>query len=172
MHDESSPSELVLRLHQLRVERGVTIQAMAELCGLPKSTLESYMKMKAARRPGLDALIAIANGMDVSIDWLVGRASSKALDEDAKRKLAVAAYDATVHLLQQLCKAQAESSKPVISEDRIAGRTIDHTAVLAMLDFVASSGLFAAPGGQAGRTDLRDVDAVLEVIEARQPATE
>lgn len=65
--------EIVTRLHTLRARNGLTIQQMAERCGLPESSLESYMRLSGAKRPGLDALLAVANGMDVSIDWLVGR---------------------------------------------------------------------------------------------------
>ena len=74
MTDARPSSALGNRLHSLCISRGLPSQQMAEKCGVPKSFPERCRKMAGARRPGIDAVIAIAGGMDVSIDGLVGGA--------------------------------------------------------------------------------------------------
>lgn len=59
------------RLRQMRMERGFTQQSMADLLGV---TLNAYQKYEQAERnPSLDCLVLIANILDVSIDYLLGR---------------------------------------------------------------------------------------------------
>ena len=68
MADAMKSTDVAERLRALQTERGLTIQEMAKKCGLPKRSLENYMNLKASQRPGVDALISIADGMNVSID--------------------------------------------------------------------------------------------------------
>lgn len=46
---------------------------MANAYSIPKSTIESYIKLDCAKQLGLKALIVIADGLDVLLDWLVRR---------------------------------------------------------------------------------------------------
>ncbi|MFN3645595.1 MAG: helix-turn-helix domain-containing protein [Gemmobacter sp.] len=143
MTDVERPSELVQRLHRLRIERGLTIQQMAEACGLPKSTLESYMKMSGAKRPGVDALIAIADAMQVSLDWLVGRAESSLPLKLGEKDYAVACFNVVFGVLQWL---QAESGKhggELIHNDRIAGFDGSEIAAKAMFAYMKRLQAFA-----------------------------
>ena len=57
------------RLDLIREERGISKAEMARLCGLPPRTLENYFK---GHKPGIDALMALSIGLDVSVDWLLG----------------------------------------------------------------------------------------------------
>lgn len=59
------------RLKELREAKGISQQTLGELCGLTRQTI--YMYEDGQRVPGLSALIAIADCLDVSIDRLVGR---------------------------------------------------------------------------------------------------
>ena len=170
MGDTESPTVLVQRLHQVRVQHGMTIQQMAGACDLPKSTLESYMKSRGARRPGIDALIAIAEAMGVSVDWLVGLSSSRNSSEAENHALAVAAYDAALHLLRELDKAQRQSDTPVFQDGSVAGRAIEHQALLTTLDFVSRAGLFDA-GASHGGSDFRSLDALVQAVQGKKQET-
>ncbi|MDP2739303.1 MAG: helix-turn-helix transcriptional regulator [Pseudorhodobacter sp.] len=140
MGDTERPSELVQRLHRLRVERGLTIQEMAEKCDLPKSSLESYMRTEGARRPGVEALVAIGNGMDVSIDWLVGRTDKRPVSDSDRRRYALAVYDIVLGLLREI--EHRETS--VVKNGLVDGRPVESFAAKMMLHFVAKTGLFPA----------------------------
>ena len=91
MDDIEEPDILVQRLHQIAVRHGLNVKDVAEKCGVPKSSLERYVRLKGAKRPGIDALIMSAKGFDVSIDWLVGRTDGKIghreIEEYAQRML-------------------------------------------------------------------------------------
>ncbi len=59
------------RLNQLRKIRGYTAQNMADLLEL---ALRSYQFYESGKRsPNLDTLVRIADILDVSIDYLLGR---------------------------------------------------------------------------------------------------
>ncbi|MCL4188178.1 MAG: helix-turn-helix domain-containing protein [Rhodobacteraceae bacterium] len=132
MSDNPATPEIVERLHLLRVRHGLTIQQMAERCGLPKSSLESYMKMTGAKRPGLDALLAVADGMDVSIDWLVGRTDDSFSPKLTHREYALACFNAAVSLLRKARELGAASDG-----QQEAGEGQDYAlAAEAMFDFL------------------------------------
>ena len=59
------------RLKALRKEKGITQKQLAEAIGLTERGLQGY-EIKD-RKPGYDALIALADYFDVSLDYLVGR---------------------------------------------------------------------------------------------------
>lgn len=63
------------RLSVLLNRYGYSKAEMARKCGIPSRTLENYFK---GHKPGIDALIALSNGLGVDIDWLLG--------EDTKKK--------------------------------------------------------------------------------------
>lgn len=138
MADEASPSELVQRLHQLRISKGMTIQQMAEACGLPKSSLESYMKTTGAKRPGIDALIAISNGTKVSIDWLVGRSDKPSQAEFSKEDYAVFCHSVVLRLLSRiLFEEQSHPGSIDAANLKIMGMDFSDLAALAVLDFMS-----------------------------------
>ena len=120
MVDIEAPSELVNRLHGLRISRGLTIQLMAEKCGIPKSSLESYMKLSGAKRPGVDALTAIADAMDVSIDWLVGRAVDSFPPKLSQREYALACFAVVSGLINWIREKQSDSPASVVHKEDIA----------------------------------------------------
>lgn len=63
--------DLASRLRGLRERNALTTQAMSDMTGIPKRTLESYMLKQNAPLPGLEALKRIALGLEISLDWLV-----------------------------------------------------------------------------------------------------
>lgn len=62
--------DLASRLRSLRERRGWTVVDMAERTGIPKRTLDKYMLRSGANLPGFEALLAMAKGLGVSLDWL------------------------------------------------------------------------------------------------------
>lgn len=68
-------TEFSRRLRLLREERKPvrSMAAVSELCGLEKSAVRRYERGEA--QPGMQALIALADYYEVSLDWLTGRIS-------------------------------------------------------------------------------------------------
>ena len=59
------------RLRKMRMKRGFTQQVMADKLQI---SLNAYQKYEQAERsPSLDCLVRIADTLDVSIDYLLGR---------------------------------------------------------------------------------------------------
>lgn len=59
------------RLQHLRERRHISRRVLAELCGLSKNTISRYER--GERVPSLTDAAAIADALDVSIDYLCGR---------------------------------------------------------------------------------------------------
>lgn len=66
-------SELPARLRKLRAEQRPvrSMSAVSELCGLERSAVRRYER--GERTPTIDALVALADYYDVSLDYLTGR---------------------------------------------------------------------------------------------------
>lgn len=59
------------RLRRLREREGKSRVVLSQLCGLPDSSIRRYERGEI--KPGMDALIAIADYFNVSVDYLLGR---------------------------------------------------------------------------------------------------
>ena len=59
------------RLRRLRERRGISRRTLSELCGLHPDAIRRYETGTA--KPGMDALITMAEMLEVSIDYLVGK---------------------------------------------------------------------------------------------------
>ena len=70
MENKNHTNILPIRLKQLRQERGLTQQQLADDLGLNSVTYLRYEK--GQREPSIDLLIVFAEYFDVSIDFLVG----------------------------------------------------------------------------------------------------
>lgn len=66
-------TEFSVRLRRLREERRPvrSMSTVSELCGLPPGAVRKYERGEI--RPGMDALIALADFYEVSLDYLTGR---------------------------------------------------------------------------------------------------
>ncbi|MCL2846853.1 MAG: helix-turn-helix domain-containing protein [Firmicutes bacterium] len=60
------------RLHELRTERGIEIQALATKLGLHYTTVLRYERNEA--KPSIETIILLADFFGVSTDYLFGRA--------------------------------------------------------------------------------------------------
>jgi transcriptional regulator with XRE-family HTH domain len=173
MTDVELPSELVNRLHSLRISRGLTIQQMAEKCGIPKSSMESYMKMfGGAKRPGIDALISIADGMDVSIDWLVGRSVYSHSIRVTQKDYAMACFSVVSGLINWMRDRQSEVPKTIIQKESIAGIEDTEIAAKAMLEFLERVQLFQNTAAVAGEGRASLFDSLYNHLQQRKPETE
>ena len=142
MDDTALPDILVQRLHSLAVQHGITIKDMALKCGIPKSSLEGYMRLRDAKRPGIDALILISDAMSVSIDWLCGRAEEQHLGEEERKKFARGMFNLVREILQDIEKAQKEQAEPILKDGKVGNRRISDYALRAMLHFQGKENLF------------------------------
>jgi transcriptional regulator with XRE-family HTH domain len=68
---ENDRPAFVRRLEQLRDANQWSIAEMARRADLPKRSMENYFK---GHKPGLDALVSMARGFGVPVDFLVGHA--------------------------------------------------------------------------------------------------
>lgn len=59
------------RLQKLRERRRISRKTLSELCGLTPGAIRRYEREE--RMPTVDALIAIADCLGVSVDYLLGR---------------------------------------------------------------------------------------------------
>lgn len=59
------------RLRKIRNQRGFTQQRMADLLSIALITYQKYEQ--GVRNPSFECLVSIANILDVSIDYLLGR---------------------------------------------------------------------------------------------------
>ena len=63
------------RLLLLKNDMDWTYQDMADLSGLPISTIKSYVFQ--GREPGIDSLAMMSRGFEVTADWLIGLAEER-----------------------------------------------------------------------------------------------
>ncbi|NDW44389.1 helix-turn-helix domain-containing protein [Ruegeria sp. PrR005] len=129
-------SDLAKRLRTLQASEGLSIQEMAERCGLSKASLANYLRLKDPQRPGFDAVVAIANGMGVSIDWLAGLAADSTPAKEAKYSDALMVFSVAHQLLVELEQLQNNTSKPIIQSGKVAGKPIWHYSAKTMLRFL------------------------------------
>lgn len=172
MTDMELPSELVNRLHSLRISRGLTIQQMAEKCGVPKSSLESYMKMSGAKRPGIDALIAVANGMGVSIDWLVGRSVDNHSPRLSQKDYAMACFSVVSGLIEWMREQQKASDESIFGHESVAGVSDAEVAAKSMLIFVETVQLFDNTAHVVAGDREHLFDRLRALLSKEQPATD
>ena len=62
-------------LKKIRKTKGFTQKQLAELAKSGERTIQQYEAND--RRPSFDALIALADALDVTLDYLVGRSDEK-----------------------------------------------------------------------------------------------
>lgn len=59
------------RLQRLREKQRISRMVLAELCGLSKNAVARYER--GERQPTIDAVCALAEHFQVSVDYLLGR---------------------------------------------------------------------------------------------------
>lgn len=71
MGGEISLNEFPERLRRLREEKRKSRVVVSELCGLDSGAVRQYER--GERMPTMDALVALADYFEVSLDYLTGR---------------------------------------------------------------------------------------------------
>lgn len=70
--------DLSIRLRQLRLDKRLRQEQVAELIGVTKSAISAYEN--DLRQPSFDVLLQLANLYRVSTDYLLGRTDTRSLD--------------------------------------------------------------------------------------------
>lgn len=65
------PTTFAARLQWLREKRGISRRVLSELCGLSRNSICRYER--GERAPSAEALIALADYFEVSVDFLLCR---------------------------------------------------------------------------------------------------
>lgn len=136
MGDNTEHDVLVERLHLLRARSGLSTVQLATRCGIPKSSMESYLRLKNPKRPGIDALIAISEAMNVSLDWLAGRADDDGQTPLYSRDYAIGCFNMAMALLHWIRQAHDRDPANFIAADTIAGREDAEIAARSMVEFI------------------------------------
>lgn len=76
-------------LNTLKHEYNLRVSDMAEIAGIPVSTMSNYLK---AREPSYDVLIAFSRHFNVTLDWLLGESDFRNADEKEDMESMVAIY--------------------------------------------------------------------------------
>lgn len=98
----------MIRLRELRIEKGQNMSEMAKEIGIPYTTYISYEK--GEREPNSEMLIKLSRHFDVSIDYLIGRTDIRkpAIQKDDGKS---DKYEEIKHLLDQLTDENAVAVK-------------------------------------------------------------
>lgn len=67
------------RLREARMSRGLTQPQLAEAIGVALRTYQQYEQ--GIRNPSFDSLVVLADTLNVSTDWLLGRTDEEAFGE-------------------------------------------------------------------------------------------
>lgn len=118
--------DLAGRLRALRERRGWTVVDMAERTGIPKRTLDKYMLRSGANLPGFDALLAMAKGLGVSLDWL---AFGTDFSCDGSELLAtVAAERESLQYFETILRHASSGDRPLAVGEELLGLTPEEWA--------------------------------------------
>lgn len=137
-----SAEEFSRRLRHLRNKNDWTVQEMSEMTGIPKRTLDKYMLKGDAPQPGLEAIVRIASGLGVSLDWLLLGEEAHAKSWGRIVRLSTRAIIAP--FLENIVTAYDRTDDPevralLIGNGKIMGQTPDEVA----LDLAIAAGIRA-----------------------------
>lgn len=63
-------ADIAKRLRMLRESKGMTLQEIADILGIPKTTYASYEQAKS--EPNISMIVKIVEYYGISVDWLLG----------------------------------------------------------------------------------------------------
>jgi len=135
------------RLEVLRSRYGFSKAEMARRAGLPPRTLENYFKKQ---KPSVDAVLALAEGMNVEVHWLLGQ-ESKRVPTDL---VGEATWITLNRLFTDMIRA-SERGEVVVSSDTILGQTPGKLAAAMMAkvekQYVVLLDAYGSPSIEAAR---------------------
>jgi transcriptional regulator with XRE-family HTH domain len=145
------------RLRHVKEQKGWTAGEMAELIGMSRRTLESYMRKENAPLPGVEALRQIALGLRLSLDWLVLGEEDASLG--AVLLVRLSAERAALPVLENLFEAQRRNlpvPEPVYLAQEIGAGAATNAQML------VSSGMISVEIAQLIGRSTKQAEAVLK----------
>lgn len=113
--EESGRQVFARRLRYAREElRKLTQARLGEIAGLPATSISHFENEEGTRKPSFDNLRSLAKALDVTTDYLLGRADDPhgiALDEQLYRDVK-SLTEADKQFAEDLIKRLAERSRP------------------------------------------------------------
>jgi len=113
--EKSGRTIFARRLRHAREEmRKLTQAQLGELAGLPATSISHFENEEGTRKPSFDNLRSIAKALDVTTDYLLGRAAEAhgiALDEQLYRDVK-SLTEADKKFAEDLIKQLVERNKP------------------------------------------------------------
>ena len=111
---------MIMRLKQLRNEREISQQTLADIIGVSQQSVNKYENHSV--EPDIKTLIAIARFFGVSADYLIGASQIR----EPAREITVAELTATEEQLvlsyRKLSKKQRECIFTIVNELKSAGK--------------------------------------------------
>ena len=104
---------MVKRLRELRNEKGLSQQGLAELIGVTQQSVNKYENHNV--QPDMDVLISLAELFETSVDYLVGHTDIRRRIEETSPYDLNAQEEQLVMSFRKLTNNQRESIKSVIS---------------------------------------------------------
>ena len=74
------------RIKELCIENGITVNALANLCGVPPTTIYSMLNTKS-ENPGIVSIQKICDGLDISVRDFFNNSLFENLEQEIKYKL-------------------------------------------------------------------------------------
>lgn len=112
--EESSRTVFARRLRYARELRNLTQAKLGEMAGLPGTSISHFENEGGTRKPSFDNLRSLAKALDVTTDYLLGRADEPngfAVDEQLYRDVK-SLTEADKQFAEDLIKRLAERNKP------------------------------------------------------------
>ena len=114
--EESSRKIFAERLRDARERlRGLTQTQLAEKTGLPSTSISHFENPEGTRKPSFDNLRRLANALDVTTDYLLGRSNDHVgmpVAEDALYRDVQNLTDADREFAQVMIKKMLEKNQP------------------------------------------------------------
>lgn len=114
--EESGRKVFAERLRDARERlRGLTQAQLAEKTGLPSTSISHFENPEGTRKPSFDNLRKLANALDVTTDYLLGRSDDHAgmpITDDALYRDVQNLNDADRELAQVMIKKMLEMNQP------------------------------------------------------------
>ncbi|MCA3456814.1 MAG: helix-turn-helix transcriptional regulator [Rhodobacter sp.] len=71
MTELSGVAGLAARLRRLQHQNDWTVQEMADRAGVPKRSMENYCRKQNPQLPSVEVVVKMADGLGVSVEWLL-----------------------------------------------------------------------------------------------------
>ncbi len=111
---------LPLRLREIQRRREWTVQDMADRAGMPKRSLENYMRVSDPQLPGIEAASKMAVAFGVSLDWLL--LSEGTFSDRTRMSVWAVTRAACLPVFQRIIE-DGQSGAKVVTSETILGFT-------------------------------------------------